>query len=196
MRSHQEYRGRNLVRHIYERYPYYAVKSKMARDVLSTDAFKRVEQARLGLKSRKNVLFTIGYEGISFENYVNLLLKNDIRLLCDVRKNPLSRKFGFSKGSLAKLLPKLGIKYLHIPDLGIISDSRKHLQTKADYQQLFEEYKETLPEKKSHLLEVMNLFEKHKRIALTCFEKQPSCCHRHCISDYLKKEKAVKVTHL
>ena len=196
MQSHQGYRSLRLVRYLYECYPYYAVKSKMAQDVLSADAFERIEKARRHLQSQESALFTIGYEGISFEEYVNILLKNDIRLVCDVRKNPISRKFGFSKGSLSNLLPKLGIKYLHIPALGNVSSSRKHLKTEDDYQRLFDEYKKTIPQKKPHLLKLMELLETHKRIALTCFEKQPSFCHRHCISDYLEAEKAIKVIHL
>ena len=84
--------------------------------------------------SNKNncVLFTIGYEGISFEAYANRLLENNIRLLCDVRKNPFSRKFGFSKNIMSNLLQKIGIEYQHIPALGIVSAARKNLKTKAD----------------------------------------------------------------
>ena len=196
MRIYQGYRSRRLVRYIYEHYPYYAVKSKIARDVLSADALERIEKVRRSLQSQESVLFTIGYEGISFEEYVNVLLKNDIRLLCDVRKNPISRKFGFSKGSLSNILPKLGIEYMHIPALGIISSSRKHLKTEGDYLRLFDQYKKTIQQKKPSLLKLMELLETHKRIALTCFEKQPSFCHRHCISDYLEADRGVKVIHL
>ena len=32
---------------------------------------------------------TIGYEGRSIDEYLNLLIKNNIKLLCDVRKNPI-----------------------------------------------------------------------------------------------------------
>ena len=63
------------------------------------------------------------------EAFINNLIQNDIRLLCDVRKNPLSRKFGFSKGKLSHILDTIGIKYVHIPDLGIESDKRRSLDT-------------------------------------------------------------------
>ena len=45
---------------------------------------------------------TIGYEGLSLEQYIVTLLINDVRVLCDVRKNAYSQKFGFSKNQLAK----------------------------------------------------------------------------------------------
>jgi len=90
---------------------------------------------------------------------VNNLIKNDVRLLCDVRKNPLSRKFGFSKGNLSILLPKLGIKYMHIPELGIVSKNRKTLAITEDYKVLFRQYTKTLLEKEPYLLQVQNLLK-------------------------------------
>jgi len=52
-------------------------------------------------------LFTIGYEGISLEEYFNRLIKNDVKVLVDVRNNPLSMKFGFSKTQLKRFCEKL-----------------------------------------------------------------------------------------
>ena len=149
MRTHKHFRNRALVRHIYEQYPYVAIRSKIARDIVGKEAFQRINRVREGLRQQQSILFTIGYEGITFENYVNNLIRNDVRLLCDVRKNPLSRKFGFSKGNLSILLPKLGIKYMHIPELGIVSKNRKNLATTEDYKGLFGKYTKTLLEKKT-----------------------------------------------
>jgi len=196
MQAHNQYRERTLVRHIYEHYPYYAIRSKMAGDIVDKKAFQRIQGVKSELRQDNVILFTIGYEGISFENYVNSLIRNDIRLLCDVRKNPLSRKFGFSKRSLAILLPKLGIRYLHIPELGILSQNRKNLHSPADYKQLFREYQKSLPNKKQYLLQLHDVLRSKKRIALTCFEKDPSFCHRHCVSDWLAKETGIEVCHL
>jgi len=189
-------RGRKLVSHVYEQYPYYAIRSRIAEDVLDKKASRMVSDAGKELRSEETRLFTIGYEGISFEGYINRLIKNDIRLLCDVRKNPLSRKFGFSKSNLSTLLPKLGIEYQHIPDLGIESEKRTELNTAADYIQLFEEYRETLPNKKDSLNRLEEMLSNHKRIALTCFEKEHESCHRHCVSDYLERERGFGVSHL
>lgn len=192
----KDLRGRHLVSHVYEGYPYYATRSRIAEEVLDKEAFRKVNDAGRALRNEEMRLFTIGYEGISFEGYINRLIKNDIRLLCDIRKNPLSRKFGFSKSNLSTLLPKLGIEYRHIPDLGIESEKRTDLNTEADYNQLFEDYRETLPDKKNSLNRLEDLLMKHKRIALTCFEKEHKSCHRHCVSDYLEKESGFGVSHL
>jgi len=92
---------------------------------------------------------------------------------------------------------KLGIKFMHIPELGIESDKRKNLDSKADYDRLFEEYEEeTLPYRTKELKEIYELFKEHKRIAITCFEREPSCCHRHKVSNYLTEKYEVPIEHL
>ncbi len=189
-------RGQKLMSYVYEHYPYYAIHSHIISEVLHNSSYKKVYAEKNKLKSKKNALYTIGYEGISFEFYINQLIKNDMSLLCDVRKNPLSRKFGFSKGTLSRILPTLGIEYLHLPNLGIHSDRRKKLNTPNDYAQLFKIYRATLPQQEDSLNLLVKLLKTHERIALTCFEKEHHFCHRHCVSDYLKNEHNIKVYHI
>lgn len=195
-RKYKDHRGVELVRYVYEHYPYYAIHSKMAKDILSKSSYEAVIQVREKLKSNAKKLFTIGYEGLSFEKYINQLICHDVCLLCDIRNNPLSRKFGFSKGMLSHLLPKLGIEYIHIPELGIISESRNNLETKSDYVQLFKVYREALPQKYGSLERLGGLLDQYKRIALTCFEKQHDSCHRHCVSEYLEDMRDIRAVHL
>lgn len=178
-------RGDSLIRKAYREYPYYAINS-----VITNRLFNGAE-AELFTREKQNyiqtdqVLFTIGYEGKSIEAFINILIQNDIRLLCDVRKNPLSRKFGFSKSKLRHIAENIGIKYIHIPDLGIEHDKRCSLDTIDDYKCLFEEYEKTLPDYKSLLEEIFSLLRFKSRIALMCYEKEPEMCHRHVIRDYL-----------
>jgi uncharacterized protein (DUF488 family) len=178
-------RGTKLMQKVYREYPYYAINSTIAENILSKDELHLVRDAKKRLERNDHILFTIGYEGISVETYINTLIQNDVKVLCDVRDNPLSRKFGFSKNNLQSSLKKVNIGYVHVPELGIISDKRKSLETKADYDELFDNYKMTLSEKKSHLESVYNLLQSNQRIALACFEHDPAYCHRHVIRDYL-----------
>ncbi|MDR1932914.1 MAG: DUF488 domain-containing protein [Spirochaetales bacterium] len=97
-------------------------------------------------------------------------------MLCDVRNNPRNRKFGFSGNNLQKYLGNIGIEYVHIPELGIVSEKRKNLNDGTDYQNLFQEYKMSLPERREPLERVHRLLLTKKRIALTCFEHDPSHC--------------------
>ena len=94
------------------------------------------------------------------------------------------------------MLPQIGIAYHHVPELGIDSRKRQSLNTIADYEHLFSSYRKTLPKHTLALTKVLDLLKKHKRVVLTCFEKEPHYCHRHCVSDYLATSRKVKVVHL
>ncbi|MGI9392849.1 MAG: DUF488 family protein, N3 subclade, partial [Parvibaculales bacterium] len=109
---------------------------------------------------------------------------------------PVSMKYGFSKSQLAKYCGNLGIVYEHIPELGIASQKRQSLISEHDYQILFDGYIAELSEKQPHLYQIMDLMKAHPRIALTCFEKLPKDCHRHCVSDYLQEKHLLKCRHL
>ncbi len=187
--EHKELRGNRLIKYVYERFPYYATKSKIAHQVLDKrpTATKNVDG---------ETLYTLGYEGMSFEAYVNKLIKNGINVLCDVRKNPLSRKFGFSKGVMSRLLPRLNISYVHIPELGIVSSQRKELRTPSDYEALFKTYSEALPSKEKHVSVIQELIDKKKNVALTCYEHEPGFCHRSHITGFMEKKYSVNVNHL
>ena len=189
-------RGNELLKYVYKNYPYYAVRSQIIDEVLRKSEQGEITAVKQKLQSNAKKLFTIGYEGLSFEAYVNTLLENNVRLLCDVRRNPLSRKYGFSKGSLSVLLPKLGITYEHIPALGIPSALRQSLETAKDYAQLFRRYRKQLPQQTDSLTHIEALLKQHKRVALTCFEKKHTSCHRYCVSDFLEEKKKLKVCHL
>ena len=144
-------------------------------------------------------LFTIGYEGISLEHYLNKLIKNNIKLLCDVRKNALSMKYGFSKSQLKNACEGVGINYLHIPEVGISSDKRQELNSQADYDKLFKEYISTnLSKTTSSQKEILDLLKKYKRIALTCFEADKCQCHRTHLAEAISnfKEFKYQVEHL
>lgn len=177
-----------LVKHTYLNFPFYAIKSTIAKEKLSKNLYKRVEEQKP--KNTTSALYTIGYEGSSLENYLNKLVKNDIKLLIDVRKNPLSRKYGFSKKSLKKYCNSLDIEYLHMPEVGIISDKRQKLETQKDYDKLFQDYQNTtLQETADNQKNIIKLLNDYSRIALTCFEANICQCHRLPLAESLKTYK-------
>jgi len=174
-----------LIKHTYLNFPFYAIRSTIAHEVLPGKLYERVENAVP--KGEETTLFTIGYEGISLEMYLQKLVRNNVKLLVDVRKNPLSMKFGFSKTLLKRYCNSLGIEYKHIPDVGINSDKRQQLETQKDYDRLFEEYrKTTLLETTKAQNQILGLLKDYKRIALTCFEAEPCQCHRTHLAEAIK----------
>jgi len=174
-----------LMKHTYINFPFYAIKSEAARNILNKEELEKVSKAKPN--GNKTVLFTIGYEGISLEEYLVRLLKNDVKVLVDVRNNPMSMKYGFSKSQLKKYCAGLGIGYEHIPEVGIQSDQRRELNTQNDYDKLFAIYrKDNLSNTTTYQTEILNLLKEHKRIALTCFEANICQCHRKHLAEAIE----------
>lgn len=192
-KRHVKLRGDALIAEAYRGHPYFATRSEVANRVLAGDtvALRAIEEARpaKGMPG----LCTIGYEGRSLEGYLNCLLRDGVTLLCDVRRNPLSRKYGFSKGTLSKSCEGVGIRYEHLPELGIASGERRSLETQADYDALFAAYeRESLPNQEEALASIRGWIQSGDRVALTCFERLPEQCHRHCVAKALKSDGGVR----
>jgi Protein of unknown function, DUF488 len=184
--GHRSLRGDALVAESYLRHPYYAVRSEMAARVLAGDKLALLAVAAARPAPSRPGLCTIGYEGRTLEAYLNRLIQDGVTLLCDVRRNAFSRKYGFSKGTLGKACEGVGIRYEHLPELGIASEERRELQTQADYDALFAVYeRESLPQQAEALAKIRDWVKAGERVALTCFEAQPSQCHRHCVAEAL-----------
>jgi uncharacterized protein (DUF488 family) len=171
-----------LMKLTYLNYQYYAINSKKAKEILTEEQYQRVIAAKP--ENSDTTLFTIGYEGVSLEAYLNKLIKNDVKVLVDVRSNPVSMKYGFSKNQLSKFCENLHIEYLHVPELGIQSEQRQQLDTQSDYDRLFDVYKtKNLKSTTSYQKELLNLLIEKKRIALTCFEANICQCHRKHLAE-------------
>ena len=180
----ENYSQEELIRYTYLNYPFYAINSKISSRILSKDELKTVKKQEKKYKDK--LLFTIGYEGISLETYINKLIINGVSILCDVRKNSFSMKYGFSKNQLINACNSVGIDFIHIPELGIVSEKRKELKSLNDYKVLFNEYEKTvLIENQNSLEKIKELFKNNKRIALTCFEKEVCMCHRGKVAEAL-----------
>jgi len=163
----------DLIRHVYLNYPYFAVNSEIASKHLSKKEFNVINKVKP--RNDEVNLFTIGYEGRSLERYLNLLIQNNISVLCDVRKNPLSRKYGFSKKTLQNACEAVNIKYIHLPELGIISEKRKSLHSQKDYDDLFLEYeRKIIPNQKKEVNFIFSLIKNYGRVAITCYEALPT----------------------
>lgn len=187
-RSYGDADANSLIKETYRNYPYFAIKSKIAERVLTTDEFDKVNAQKRTFE--EPMFFTIGYEGISLETYLNKLIINDVRLLVDVRKNSFSMKYGFSKSQLKNACEGVGITYMHLPQLGIESQERKELNSLSDYKALFSTYqKTTLKDNQEYLTKLKDLCDENGRVAITCFEKEVCMCHRGVVAKELNKLK-------
>ena len=178
-------RGEELIRKVYLQFPHYASRSQIAVKVLRHSEYEQVSHT--WNNDGSSCLFTIGYEGLSIDAYLDVLVSNDIAVLVDVRKNPISMKYGFSKTKLAVYTKIAGIAYIHIPDLGIPSNLRQDLNNKAAYQKLFDYYSsQILPDHKNAIEKLKAIVNDQGRVAITCFEADHQFCHRNKIAEYLE----------
>lgn len=191
-RTHRQLRGNALVVEQYRRHPYYATRSEILDTLrLEPDSLARIAAAKP--MRQPAGLMTIGYEGRSLESYLNDLLRAGVTVLCDVRRNPLSRKYGFSKGTLGGACEGVGVRYEHLPELGIAPEQRRELHTQADYDALFAAYvRESLPQQGVALEKIRAWVTVGERVALTCFERLPEQCHRHCVAEALENMSGAK----
>lgn len=162
-----------LTDHVYSNYPQYTCNSRLRRLVPRPVVPPAV--------------FTAGYEGRSVDSFLNLLIQSGIERLIDVRRNPISRRYGFHRSTLDRLCRRLDIEYCHVPSLGIVSEKRRNLQDKGDYEQLFAEYRSsTLKTERKTLNEVAAIVRSRPSV-LVCMEKHPDFCHRSSIADIIAK---------
>ncbi len=164
---------KKITDYVYQKYPEYTVKSELI--------VQKPKKSSPGF-------FTIGYEGKDIDQFLNALVSNNIDILIDIRRNPFSMNFIYIKDTLRKKLKDAGIDYLHIPELGIESEERKNLKTRADYDELFAKYRQILPLKEVYINRIIELGTM-KRIALLCFEADCNFCHRGEVAKVIKSKK-------
>jgi len=134
------------------------------------------------------LLATIGYERRSYEAYFNQLLGVGISRLCDVRRNPFSRKWGFSKRLLSHGCEELGIRYEPFPELGIAFSHRAGLSDRASYNRLFARYEaSTLPRCRDAVARIAGWIDAGERVAITCYERDSRDCHRSRLATAIVK---------
>ena len=133
------------------------------------------------------ILYSIGYEGLKFEQFLEILIKNQIEIVVDVRQISFSWKKDFNKKILKDKLNFWGIEYIHFPKLGTPKNIRNIYKRTKDFSILRESFIEHLENNIDILQEFIDFLKKNKNknIALLCFEKNPLECHRLLILEKL-----------
>lgn len=184
--QYKNVRGDKLIAETYRINPYLATRSKIIDRVLKSYSTTKLRIREALPSASGEYLFTIGYQQRTLECYVNIMLKNCIALLCDVRRNPVSRRYGFSKRTLKNVCSSMDIEYLHFPQLGIDSQQRKNHQDVESNHVAFAQYRtETLKNEEETLSLIRRSMYSGLRLALTCFERNPEECHRSVLADCL-----------
>lgn len=175
--------SQDLLDLVYDKYPWFTVNSDLPG--------RRKKKRPIAQKA----IYTAGYEGKTVDEFLNLLMESGISQLIDVRFNPISRRYGFHKSTLARLCNFLGIDYQHLPELGIPGSERDDLSSFAKYTSLFNDYRNSLPLREDALLNVTGLL-KSKPSVLVCMEADPKFCHRNVLAQHLTTLIDMPIKHL
>lgn len=147
------------------------------------------------VRERGTGFFTIGYQSHNPSSFLRLLSANGVGLVVDVRRNPTSRKRGFSKESLQRLVARVGIEYLHLPDLGTPPAIRKFYQRTGDVAVALRRYEKYLRLQRDSLRELTGLV-RCKVLCLLCLESDYTSCHRSVIARELSEMTGWLPVHL
>jgi len=133
----------------------------------------------------------VGYEGLDPDGLVSKLRLRGVTTVVDVRLNPISRKRGLSKSALRARLADEKIAYEHLPSLGNPRDNREgfaELEGGAAraVREKFGEVLNTEPAQEA-LIRVIELAAEGT-VALLCFEKDETRCHRELVLTALRTQ--------
>lgn len=136
-------------------------------------------------------IWTIGYEQATQSSIIGALSAAGVEVLADIRYLPLSRRPGFSKSSLRSAAEEAGIAYRHMKPLGTPADGRAAAR-RHDHAELSRIYagQLELPEALAAMAELRDLAGE-KRVALLCYERDASECHRSLLIGALLDDFAV-----
>ena len=144
-------------------------------------------------------LFTIGFSGKNAKTFFELLKKNGVRTLVDIRLNNKSQLAGFTKaGDIPYFLEKIcNIKYIHhellAPTKELLDGYRSGKITWQAYEIEFNRILES-----REILKNIN-FESLDNSCFLCSEALPIQCHRRLLTEYDQKNlytQNIEIIHL
>jgi len=138
-------------------------------------------------------LVTIGYEGADPADFLATLELVGVTILLDIREMAISRRYGFAKNALREGLASVGIDYRHEPRLGSPKAIRYQLREDGDYPRFFRDFERYL-KTQGDLLEVL-AEELTGTVALLCYERDYTQCHRRAVADAFSKITGIKPKH-
>lgn len=143
-------------------------------------------------------LYTIGFTKKSAEHFFELLKKNGVTKLVDVRINNASQLAGFAKGKdLQYFVEQIcHAKYQHIIDFAPTKDLlSKWRKQEVNWEQYTEIYLNLLKSRSILTKYGVKGFDKS---CFLCSEETPEYCHRRLLVEFMKDNclEDIKIIHL
>ena len=145
----------------------------------------------------KTTIYTIGHSTRTIDEFLELLISFNIKILADIRRLPGSRKFPqFDQDDLRKSLEENGIQYKYIEDLGGRRPAKKDSKNTVWRNKSFQGYADYMEtELFEHGLKELEKSALEKPTAMMCSEAVWWRCHRSMVSDVIKA-KGWEVLHI
>lgn len=143
-------------------------------------------------------IYTIGFTKKSAKEFFELLKRNDIVQVIDIRLNNTSQLAGFTKkDDLKYFLNELcGVEYSHFKFLAPTKEIRNRYNKEKNWDVYVKEYIELL-ERRKVLDKLDKSFFEGRKTCFLCSEASAEHCHRRLLAEYLKDHWSdVEVTHL
>jgi uncharacterized protein (DUF488 family) len=142
-------------------------------------------------------IFTVGHSTRSAVEMLELLRAYGIRTLVDIRTVPRSRTNPqYNTDVFEGTLAEVGLRYVHLPQLGGLRHARKDSPNAAWRNKSFRGYADhMLTEDFTQGLEGLRALTPHGPLALMCAEAVPWRCHRSLVADALFA-RGVEVRHI
>ena len=143
------------------------------------------------------LLWSLGHSNQTLEEFLALVRANELARVVDVRRYPVSRRHPhFARESLALALPRAGVQYLHLVDLGGHREARPDSPNVALPEGPFRGYADHMrsSEFQRALAQLVTL-AKERRTAVMCAEARVIDCHRRLLCDALTV-RGVHVVHV
>jgi uncharacterized protein (DUF488 family) len=128
------------------------------------------------------ILYTVGYEGRSIGEFLELLKSHGVEHIVDIRDAPISRKPGFAKTALSAALAAVSIRYSHIRALGCPEPIRARQKASPDWPRYTRDFKRYLAAQGDALAELRATAEKEPA-CLMCYEADFNRCHRLFVAE-------------
>jgi len=133
-------------------------------------------------------VFTVGHSTRTLEELIESLQAHGIRTLVDIRAFPASRRLPhFNRESLEEALPKAGIEYRWMKELGgrrkKLRDDSPNIALRNDSFRNYADY--MLTEAFKNAIEELLRLAEQQPTAIMCAERVYFRCHRMLVSDYL-----------
>jgi uncharacterized protein (DUF488 family) len=132
-------------------------------------------------------LYTLGYQSLSGQLYLQSLVNAGVGIVIDVRENAWSQRPDFIKSNLRRVLATADIDYYHLRAAGNPSSNRKNARSARECLSRYRKHLRGHADCLAELLALVREADSRGRPAcLTCYERDSANCHRSILIEELR----------